>query len=340
MAPTPGKYHLPILIIVIASLIWGIFGLADFKNFTSLGYQTDNNFNIIKVDEGSAAETAGLMVGDHIESINGISMEDSKTWNETARAAIGETRTWLIARNDEEMEIPVTYRGLPTSGTMLNYATFALGLTFFFMGLWVFRSVSTETAALFALFAVLFGSSFFSGPYIASPLLRNVVDSVRLWLLLLGFAYLINFLLRYPAERALTTKSSSRWLIFGPAILLAVIVTLLNLFQPTNTQALRTILNLLIGLVILFYFVWAIVLMIQSYKRASAEERQAKGIGLMLLGVIAGLLPIIIVVLVQTVASQVVLPGANYAFLFFAFIPILFGLAVRKGSNVMKTSAA
>lgn len=108
MEPNVSNYRLPILLFVAVFLIWGILGLTDFKNFVTTGYQTDNNFNIIKVENGSAAETAGLLVGDHILSIDGTSMEDSKTWNEKARPAVGETRTWVVDRKGEELEIPVT----------------------------------------------------------------------------------------------------------------------------------------------------------------------------------------------------------------------------------------
>ena len=324
------KYRLPIFIFVLVFLAWGIAGLTDFKNRATTGYQTDNNFNITKIESGSAAETAGLMVGDHINSIDGISLEDSKSWNEKARPAIGETRPWDIERNGGEMKIPGTYTALPPKDMMLNYAAFALGVIFLLMGLWVFLAAKSRAALLFTFFAVLFGSNFLGGPYIATPTLRNIVDSVQLWLLLLGFAYLVNFLLHYPVQRDFTAKSNSRWIIFGPAVLLGVVFTILNLFQPDYTQPIRTGLNLIIGLVILFYFVWAIVLMVQSYNRASAEERSAKGLGMMLAGVAIGLLPIIVLVLVQTLAPQVVVPGGNYAFLFFAFIPILFGIAVRK----------
>lgn len=322
---------LPILGIVILFTIWGIFGVMDFANRANAGYSTDNHFNIIEVEPGSPAESAGLLVGDHIKSIDGIDMEDSKSWNKKARPAIGETRTFLVDRQGEEVAVEATYARLSGSDMMLNYAGFALGIIFFLMGLWVFRTSKTRAGLLFALFAVLFGSNFFSGPYIANPLLRNLINSISLWLILLGFAYLVNFLLHYPKRRALLDKSSTRWLIFGPAILLAVVFTILTLFQPPNTSALRNILNLLAGFVILFYFIWAIILMVQSYQRATAEERKNQGLNLMLIGVVLGLLPIIIVVLIQTLAPQVIIPGAQYASLFFALIPILFALALRKG---------
>jgi len=338
MESTFNRYRLPILAIVILFFIWGIFGAMDFGNRVQLGYSTDNNFNIIEVESGSPAETAGLLVGDQIKRIDGIDMDDSKSWNEKARPAIGETRTFLVDRQGEEVEIQATFARLSGSDMMLNYAGFVLGIIFFLTGLWIFRTNNTKAGLLFALFAVLFGSNFFAGPYIEAPFLRNLTNSISLWLLLLGFAYLVNFLLHYPAQRDLLNKSSTRWLIFAPAILLAVLITILNLFQPESSSTLRTLVNLLVGIVVLFYFVWAIILMAQSYNRASTEERNTKGLNLMLVGVILGLLPIIIVVLVQTLAPQIIVPGGNYAFLFLALIPILFALALRKGEAVIATS--
>lgn len=338
MESSSSKYRIPILAIIALFLIWGLFGLMDMKNWTYSGYQTGADYNIINVEEGSPAETAGLMTGDRIKSIDGTTMGDSKAWNKKQRPAIGETRNFLIDRQGEEMEIAVTYSEQPASDKLLTYAAFALGIIFFLMGLWIFRTSSTKAGLIFALFAVLFGSNFFTAPYLASPFLRNLASTVSIWLILLGFAFLVNLLLNYPRQRELVDKSSARWLIFGPAVLLGLVITTLNLVQPDGTAALNRFMNLLVGLVILYYFVWAIILMIQNYSRATAEERKSKGINLMLIGAIAGLLPVVIVVLMQTLAPEVVLPAGQYAFLFFALIPVLFALAIRKGEAVATTA--
>jgi hypothetical protein len=48
----------------------------------------------------------------------------------------------------------------------------------------------------------------------------------------------------------------------------------------------------------------------------------------MLWGAIIGLVPILIIVLINMVAPTVIVPGGDYFFLTFGLIPILFALAV------------
>ena len=75
------KSSTPLLIVAALFIIWGILGMMDAKNYTTVGYNTDGDNTIIKITEGGAAETAGLKVGDVIKSTGGISVNDTKALN-------------------------------------------------------------------------------------------------------------------------------------------------------------------------------------------------------------------------------------------------------------------
>lgn len=325
------KYRIPLFIASGLFLLWGILGVMDFKNFAYVGYSTDNNFNIIEVEEGSPAEAAGMAVGDVIKSIDGIDAENTKAFNERARPSVGQTGTWLVDRGGEEMELTLTFASPPGKNMTLNYVVFVMGLIFLILSLWTYTTVKNKAAFYFTLFALFFGASFFGGPYFEATILRSLVNSVGVWLALLSFVFLVKFLLHYPEEKAFIQRKNANLILFGPAILMGLVFTGLNLFQPDSTQGLRSMINILAPVIILFYFVWAIILMVQNYNKASAETRKSKGLGMMVLGVVLGLLPIIISIVVQALSPSTILPGSDYAVLFFVLIPISFTLALRKG---------
>lgn len=326
------KYRIPLFIASALFLIWGVLGVMDFKNYTYLGYTTGNSFDVIKVEEGSPAQAAGMAVGDVIKSIDGINIENSKAFNERARPTVGQTSTWVVDRDGEEMELALTYAGQSSHDKYMNYVVFAMALLFLILGILTYTTVKSKAAFYFTLFALFFGASFFGGPYFQAPFLRNLVNTVVMWLVLSSFVFLVKFLMHYPDEKAFMKKKNANLILFGPAILLALVFTGLNFLQPDSTQGLRSIINILIPAIILFYFVWAIVLMIQNYNKASTDIRKSKGLGMMLLGVVLGLLPVAVLILIQAVSPSTIIPGNDYAVLFFALIPISFALALRKGS--------
>ena len=109
MSSQQTKYSSIIIIAGILFIIWGILGLMDAKNYTYSGYNTDDNWTIIKIEEGSPAESAGLQIGDVLKSTGGIAVTDAKALNKRQRANIGETREFIVDRNGEELEFEVTW---------------------------------------------------------------------------------------------------------------------------------------------------------------------------------------------------------------------------------------
>ena len=116
----------------------------------------------------------------------------------------------------------------------------------------------------------------------------------------------------------------------SPALLVALFVLFIFIFQPTATSAFNILARSLFGLFIVVYFGLALTAMIHSYVKASAQERSKYGLNLMLIGVLIGLLPITIAVLMVVLAPTVVLPGSDFYFLTFILIPITLALATMK----------
>ncbi|MCB0636244.1 MAG: PDZ domain-containing protein [Lewinella sp.] len=324
------KYRIPVFILAALVAIWGVLGLLDSRNFTYDGFRTDGDKTIIEIDEGSPAADAGLMVGDYMVSVDGRGWDDSKAWEQVARPKIGETRKFVVQRDGENVELDLTYAAQTGKDKNLNYVGFALGLIFLLCGLWIFGSSNSKAGFVFALFAIFFAAAFFNGPYFASSALREFFGVVDLTFTLAGFALLAYFMLEFPDPRPFLQKRSAGYWLAGPAVLLGLVFVLLNAFEPEATSGLRTFVRLLLGVVVLFYFGWALISMFRSYARHSAVARQSKGLNLLLIGAVLGLVPILLAILVDTVAPQVIVPGSDYAFITLGLIPILFALAIRK----------
>jgi CDP-diglyceride synthetase len=119
-------------------------------------------------------------------------------------------------------------------------------------------------------------------------------------------------------------------MIFLPMILLLVIITVLEVTQMDRSGVLNLAMRLLFGTFIVFYFGMSLITLIRKYMRSSLDERNTKGLTMMLIGTILGLLPILVYFTVGLISQGTELPGNDYVFITFAAIPIFFYLALHK----------
>jgi hypothetical protein len=339
MADTsPTKYRIPFYAVGILLAIWGILGITDSSNVPYTGYQDDGNNTVIRVYAGSPAEHAGLMKGDTIQSIGGISVEDTSALAHRDRAKIGETRTFVVERREKAGEAPVTknidftYASLPDRDMLLRYAGVLIGFCFLGCALIACLKIPAGSATLLALFGICFGASFMGGPYMAAYFLRMLLASIQILLVLLGFAFLVHYMLEAPKQSQFLQRKSALAIIYAPAVVMILFVLVLIIVQPRSTSGLNQTTNILFGLFIAAYFGWALAAMIRTYAKATRQERTDYGLNIALAGSLIGLLPVVIATLIGVVAPKLVLPGGDFYFLMLIAIPITLTIAMMHQS--------
>lgn len=309
--------------LAVIFIAWGVLGLLDAKNYTYSGYSTDGSFTIVNVEENSPAAFAGLQKGDILVSTGGISVTDSKALSKRARPEIGEAREFVIKRNGEEMRMDLTYAPLPDKDATLNMLAFLLGVIFIVLGVFMHYRRKNSLSWTFGIFMLFFGYVFFQGPYIEPGLANQFISSISITIVLFSFAALANYMLNYPPKSSYNLN-----LLYLPAAIVALFFWILEFALPENSTTLNTIVRFLVGAVVVFYFGLSLVTLIRKFLNASAEERRAKGLDLMLIGAIIGLLPILVYFTISTFSPATILPGNDYIFLTFIAIPIFFSLAL------------
>ena len=224
---------------------------------------------------------------------------------------------------------------MPARPRSLSIAGALIGFCFLLLPLWAFRRAESGSTFILALFGLGFGIAFLPGPYSQSHLLRTVAGAFTTSCLILGFAFMVHYLMQFPKPGRFLEKSWSKKLIYGPAILLAVFFLYLAIAQPDASGSFNRVVGALIGIFIVSFFGWAIVAIVWSHRRASASERSAHGLTLMLFGTLAGLVPVTLSILIGTLAPQVQanLPGVQFLFLTLVLIPICFAIAAVRSAE-------
>lgn len=331
-------YKTPLLIIGGLFIIWGILGLIDARNVPYAGYLTDPSNSVIRVDDGSPAEAAGLSIGDRVMSIDGVSIEDTPALTRMPRARIGETRTLVVESAEGAVEgtreVAITYAGQPGKNVALTWAAFVIGLCFIGFGLLAYMKAPGRSSLLLAVTGLCLGVAFLGGPYIESYALRTIVGTVQLVIAVLGFATLLHCLLEFPRVKKVLAKNYMVKVIYAPAVVLVLFLLWLIIFEPAGTSTLNNVVNALVSIFIAGYFGLALVALLHSFVTATAAERSQFGLNLLLVGLLIGLVPLTVAALVGTFAPSVLLPGSDFFFLSMVFIPITLAMAIMKASRV------
>ncbi|MEH6536625.1 MAG: PDZ domain-containing protein [Psychroserpens sp.] len=329
MSKQISKYGMAINVVAVLFIIWGVLGMMDAKNYTQSGYFTGDDWSILNVEEGSPAEAAGLQVGDLIKSTGGIAVTDTKALNVRERPAIGETREIVLDRNGEEVTLQLTYAALPDDDKTNNMIGFIIGILFVVAGVYANFKHKSDLSAAFAIFSICFGFLFLSGPYLGTGFFSTLINMLSTAVVLFSFTALVIYMLKYPQESAFLS-GKNRKLIYVPMLVILAIIVVLEVTQVDNSETLNTVIRLLFGTFIISYFLIAVITQIRKYNKADATEKSSKGLTLMLIGTIIGIVPILVYFTIGTISPGTDLPGNDYVFFTFAAIPIFFTMALNK----------
>jgi PDZ domain len=334
MGDAPAARHRTLFTVVALILVvLGVLSAMDLSNQTYTGYFTDGDNKVTLVEAGSPAATAGLQVGDMIKSINGVAVTDTKGLINMHRAAVGATWPMVLERGGQTVNAQIIFAALPDKDTYVTRAATVLGLCYLGFTLWAYFAAPTTATALLAFFGLSFGLSFLGTPYFESPAVRTAVNTIVTDFLLLGVAALVHFLLAFPTRRPFLDRPSGTKILYAPAVVLAVLTTGFSIVQPDSTSAVNVLFRTVFNVVLAGYFLVAIVVLLRRFSAASAAERTAHGLGLMLAGAVIGLGPLLISSIVGLVSPTTVLPQSQYWFLTLGLIPIAFSVAAIRSSR-------
>lgn len=325
MSTNSSKYTAILFIASVGFIIWGVLGFMDAENFTTDGFQTNDNNEIVLVEPDSPAEKSGMQLGDKLLSSGGIDMNDNKALSKRDRPSPGDTREYLVDRNGEEVSLNLTFSALSDEDRNLNTLGIIVGVLFILIGLYTNNKHKTDLSLGFATFSICFGFIFMSGPYFEPGTLSSLVNSLSSMIVVFSFAALANYMLIYPNK-----SNYNRRLLFLPGVLAVLLVWYLNFAPPEGSETINMVIRLFFGGMIIFYFGTALITLLRKYFKANAGERKSRGLNMMLVGSLIGLLPILIYFTANTLSPGIDLPGNDYVGLTFAAIPIFFMLALNQ----------
>ena len=331
--PVPGRNI--ILGFLALAIVWGLFGSLDQKNIPYRGFGW-NSEGVTRVAAGGPAAQAGLQVGDRILSIGGVATDDRSARQRQPRALIGETRDLVVERTDEATgattteTLPITYSPQPTSSVTDWLPGLAIGLVFLLCGVTVYLRAPSRPTLLFCALCLCLGAVMMPGPYLASFALRMVQEVLVMVGFLGGFVLMLHFLLSFPKRKQFLERPDAWMWVYLPGAGAAALGIILDFLGP-GSGILANILTIVMGIILLAYMVSSIVAMVHTYVRTTPAERTEFGLTYVLWGVIAGLVPIGLMLVVSLFGGYP--PGGEYYYLALFLIPVAFAVALLKAGR-------
>ncbi len=336
-APASGTSRLIALAVAVVLIAFAILNFLDLGRQPYDGLSTTDNV-AVRVRPGSPAEQAGFQKGDRLLTDGGIDVADAKALSRRPRPAPGDTREYTISRDGASQTLTVTYAAMPSRDWALGVCGLLIGLAFVVFGMRPYLRSAGGPEKLFAAASLCLGFAFIGWPYTASYALRTALAAVLVPVIYIGLALLVHFLASFPKRMPWLDRAGMRTLLYAPAVAFAVFVLCMIVLQPRATSGLNAFGRIFSGVVVAGYFASAILVLVRQYGRATAQQRQQLGLNVMVGSAVIALLPIILAVLVNVLAPQVVLPGSDFYFLTFILLPIGLSVALAKAQALEDTT--
>ena len=145
-----------------------------------------------------------------------------------------------------------------------------------------------------------------------------------------GFVLMLHFLLLFQKRKHFLERPDAWKWVYIPGVGAAALGIILDFLGP-GSGILANILTIVMGIILLAYMVSSIAAMVHTYVRTTPAERTEFGLTYVLWGVIVGLVPIGLMLVVSMLGGYP--PGGEYYYLALFLIPVAFAVALLKAGR-------
>ena len=321
----PRKWLL--LAAALALTAGGIAGFFDELKMGRGGYVYSPDYIVEGVEQGGAAEAAGMQAGDRVISVDGIAVETLplySRWPRWLMPGVGESLPIVVERDGETVAFEVVYGGTPRGIVHLRIGGGVVALSFLWFGIAALFAVPTSQARRLGSSGLVAGLAALSVPHLGTW--SGVKSHVQFAAMFLLTVLLLRFFLLFPRpkrageSRLVTMFLYGVWALFLPLLVLELI------FHPRLYHAFGGPGSL----IMLVYCMLALVAAVHTLVKTPRGELWSSGMGWILVGFLVAVVPTLVGMIDWALLQGFSLPGSNYYPLALAVFPPSMALAVRQ----------
>jgi hypothetical protein len=303
---------------------WTIAGLVQMPHWPNDGYYADHQGTVAQVDSGGPAEAAGLLVGDEILSIEGVSVADLPAAPRRTYPKIGESQTLEIRRDEATATIALVLG--PYSRSHRLARIFGCIVAFGFLGaaVWVSLTVATFTGLLFSTFGLFQAFALVEGPFVGAS--EGFAGLAEVTAGVASLSLLVHLFLFLPSPRKILNWPHLGKVVYGPLLIFLILGIAEVILDPRFYEAFSAAtLGWVFAYLILLLWIFG-----HGWVTARPGERWESGMGIILVGLGITLAPQLLRLAAFFLLPDIVLPGTEYYSLFAVAIPVSMAIAIRR----------
>ncbi len=327
------RYISPVMITAsILITILGFMGADDFSSLPCSGIQ-HNNMVFQSFKDKSPNRGLPLQPGDRILAVGGNRIRNLNHFIYLISTNTSlQPQQYTIQRGDSTFALNISYIPQPRKELLILAAHMLVGITFIMVGLVVIVKRRDILGILFTLNCLIFSFILFKKPVTSIPILQLAGEIFYDFILLFLPAFFLHFFIIFPGEEIMRGSRRDkliRILYLPPVFIFAFsfILAFLNFNTTRNIGPVRTF-GVVVSLYWVLYMFLSLFIMIRTYLRS--EKVQKIKLRISIFGLIAGLLPLLIVTLIKQFNPGLKIPHSQFSFLFLSAISVSFAYSILK----------
>jgi sigma-B regulation protein RsbU (phosphoserine phosphatase) len=311
------------------------FGTRDFSRSPYIGIQ-HHNLVIQEVEHDGPNWRLGLKPGDRIVSVGGVRPRNLYHFAYLISACpVFKPMPFTIARGDSLFQVTVRSVAQPRGDVSGKLSLMVVGFSFILTGLVVIVKRPDILGALFTVNCFILSFLITERPITSIPVMHVAGELIYDFLFIFLPAFFLHFFLLFPGreiERGSRRSAVVRFLYFPPILLsLATFVLALWRYSSETGAALGGSINAFEALTVVYWVVYMIaslVFFIRTY--AISEHVQRVKFRIAIIGVVLGIAPITVLMLIKQFHPTATVPLRHLWALLLVFMSISFAYAVLK----------
>ncbi len=292
-----------------------------------------NNLVFFEFEKESPNRLLPLERGDEIIGVDGVAVRNINHFRFLAESVSSEeSQVYTVARGDSLLELNVQRIPRPAIKIFRRVASSLTAFTFIFLGLVVILRRPDQLGFLFTINCLTFAFLLTIRPVSPVPFLHLAGELAYDFLMVFFPAFFLHFFLIFPGKEI--TSGSRRYLIrkilyIPPALIfLALFVVAMLRYSSGIDRGIVLTLNGVTSIYWLLYMLACVFFFVRTY--LASDRIQKVKFRIATIGLILGLLPFLLIMVMRFFLPDVQIPHEHAAILFLSFISASFTYVILR----------
>ncbi len=293
MSRSTASFPIWFLVLTAVALAWQAWGAIDLFRTGRFGYSLNTDNIVQQVSPHSPAEKGGLLPGDQLLTVDGISIDDPSIANRP-RTTVGTQVRLRVNRDGLAHTFPLTAGPLTPSTKTTSLINSAIGIAFLLAAWMVRRHRHDRATTLFTYLGLTAALLFVWTPWVGTGIAGRALGWVLNVLVLVACALFLHLVWYLPRPRPLLRRQGLIVALYVPAIVDIGLALGALIAADATGGVFALIAGYLNRWAPRIFLILALVFIASSFLAYGPDERRLNGLRTLLIGTMVSVIPYVV----------------------------------------------